>query len=229
MISIEKIATAMPMKPRIDWEAQMRAFQKLRDERLHSGDYRGYLGTFDSHRRLRPFCDIIPLLSPKQYWPLLRDVWIMSEVSTSDGPIWLKLFRSKRPHRELLMTEVDRKYLAGRPDQIKVWRGFGCQAGKHGFSWTLDRSRAKFFAEYSCGTRRQYLTNLGGKVPMIAEGVCPKSKVIAFFSERGESEIIVLPKDVKVLHISRVRVSRIRSSVSEAANSFETLKRRLLS
>jgi hypothetical protein len=183
---------------------QYRAFYAERENMLNAGDYEGYLSRFGSHERLEPFLEIVPRLSPKQYGKLLRDVYTGIEVTHENRDIWASLFHRPCLRPKYLMSPDELNALKKLPPTIRIWRGYGCKGGERGFSWTLDKKVAEFFADYSCGGRRRMLTNSVGETPYIAEGTCQKSKVLALFTERQESEIFVDPKHVKILQTRRV-------------------------
>jgi hypothetical protein len=184
------------------WADCQKNLEKMRADYLRDGNYDSYLRTFNEHEQLRPFLEIIPKLSPREYWQLLREVWISVDVMLPNKQIWLELLQWEWPGREHLMTDAERADLAAMPDEIKIWRGCGDQSAVRGFSWTLDRERAVFFADYACGPRRQWL-GLSSTKRILVEATCRKSDVLAYFTNRSESEIVVDPKHVTVLRTSR--------------------------
>jgi len=110
----------------------------------------------------------------------------------------------------------------------------GSYASLQGMSWTLSRKTAEWFMRrYSrqyrdglvaecetCGwlqahpepptaglnetmmDRHQRRTHLN--VPLIGMGKCAKSKVLAYFTERGEDEIVIDPKDIRDIRETRL-------------------------
>jgi hypothetical protein len=62
-----------------------------------------------------------------------------------------------------------------------------------GLSWTSRKKQAEFFAGYACGGRREFVTGEAGTEPFVVSAVCRKSDVLAFFTERQESEIVLDP------------------------------------
>jgi hypothetical protein len=180
-------------------KAKEKEFHAMRQQRLRDGDFHGYLWMFPSEQRIEPFLRIISRLSPVQYWTLLREVWIMTEVVHEHRQQWLRLFQSKRPHREALMTPKEHKALARLPDEIEIYRGCVTENGVLGLAWTLDSKRAEFFTKYACEARRGLLTpRYQGTTPIVVAATCRRSDVLAHFIERKESEIIVNLKRVAV-------------------------------
>ena len=76
------------------------------------------------------------------------------------------------------MTPKDYEFLLSLPQALHLYRG---SEYKCGMSWTLDRSKAEWFADRF---------NTDGKV---FELVINKSSTYGYFSDRGESEIVVNP------------------------------------
>jgi len=174
----------------------------LRLDRLRQKDFSGFIQTFSSHDRFKPFLKIIPKLSPAQYWKLLGEVWTEIEVFQPDKQTWLRLFQSKRPNREFLMTSEEHEMLSKLPDIFEIWRGCGDVSGVYGLSWTLDKKRAEFFADYAIGFRRKMLTGLKNQAnvqPLIVKAKCQKADVLALFKRRGESEIVLNPQNVRII------------------------------
>ena len=172
----------------------MKAIQEVR----LSNPFFRYLGSFASEQRFQPFLEIIPRLTDEEYWWLLRDVWTGEEEVMPQMPNWLRLFESKRPGREHLMTDPERASLDTMPDVIQLWRGCGHDSAVRGMSWTTDKKMAKFFAGYACGPRRHYLTGRNDRTHIIVEATCRKIDVLAYITERQESEIVVNPNYVAV-------------------------------
>jgi hypothetical protein len=77
-----------------------------------------------------------------------------------------------------MMEEEEDNILRSLADEVTVYRG--CQKGlnEDGLSWSLDKSKAKFFA------------NRFGKKGIILERKIPKSDIVAVLTVRGETEVI---------------------------------------
>ena len=97
-----------------------------------------------------------------------------------------RLLTSPRPQRERMMNEAEIAEFASMPDLITVYRGFGKASCRQGWSWTTNRAKAVWFAD------------LDGVKPKVVSGVVSKSDVIAYFTRRDESEIVVDPKRVRL-------------------------------
>jgi hypothetical protein len=123
------------------------------------------------------------------YWQCVNDAWTSMEGcgSGSNSRCFARLFSSKRPGRENLMSELERATLEALPDTISVYRGFVGRRGR-GLSWSRSRKVAEWFARrFAC---------LGGQ-PTLIEGVAHKDKVLAYLNDRQEQEIVILPEHVQ--------------------------------
>jgi hypothetical protein len=87
------------------------------------------------------------------------------------------------------MTEEEREFLKGLPEEVTIYRGFNYRSTieepsydpKHdGISWTLSRKTAQWFADRFDG---------GGEV---LEKTIKKSEIFAYLKDRQEEEIIYL-------------------------------------
>jgi hypothetical protein len=194
------------MTPQLEYTASpnpsndSKPIEQARSEMLECGFFDLYLTTFDSHVRFRAFMDILPRLTDRLYWTLLRDVWISTEVTLPHMRTWLELLQAKRPERESFMMCSERRLLRRLPEVVTIYRGCGHVDGIYGLSWTLDHARAKFFAAYSCGPRRRVLCPAQqGQWPIVAKATCSRSDVIAYLARRNEEEIVVDPSKITLL------------------------------
>lgn len=162
---------------------------KLAEKHLLENDLHSLLGLLDSHFHLALFIEWQALLSDALYFPLLREVMTVSHSS-----FCLEVFRRllSPPKRdlqkraELMMNGDEQDFLNALPLNIRIFRGAG-QEKTEGFSWTLDEEVAKKFASRHVGNS------------VVIEGRCEKSKVIAYFATREESEILIDPLDVEIV------------------------------
>jgi hypothetical protein len=141
-------------------------------------NYKQFVWLFERPYRVEAFIKIADKLSDTDYWRLLSDVWIDTENQYAYLNEWKKLLASKRPNRHYMMGEEEDNILRSLSNQVTIYRG--CQKGlnEDGLSWTLDKSKAKFFA------------NRFGKKGIILERKVPKLDIMAVLLGRGESEVI---------------------------------------
>lgn len=91
-----------------------------------------------------------------------------------------------------MMTPKERMALALLPGRVRAYRGCGPN-GKLGFSWTLKKKKAEFFAKRFSG--------INGRGAVIS-GSCNRRDILALFQGRNEDEVLVFPEKVAVLHES---------------------------
>lgn len=141
-------------------------------------NYKQFVWLFERPYRVEAFIKIADKLSDTDYWKLLSDVWIDTENQYAYINAWKKLLASKRSNRHYMMTEEEDNTLRSLPDEVTIYRG--CQKGlnENGLSWTLNKSKAQFFA------------NRFGKKGIILERKIPKSDIVAVLTGRGEYEVI---------------------------------------
>ena len=122
----------------------------------------------------------------------IADLWRGSDpddTSTSNLMIWRKAYNANggliRDGRPLPKPGGDR--------MIKVFRGGSPFSVKSGFAWTTDPKIAGKFAQTMGGRARV----AGG---VVVTGLVKPSDVLAYLTERGESEVIVDPRLVRDVH-----------------------------
>ena len=141
-------------------------------------NYKQFVWLFERPYRLEAFTKIADKLSDTDYWKLLSDIWVDTENQYAHLEEWKKLLASKRPNRHYMMTEEEDNILRALSQEVTIYRG--CQKGinEDGLSWTLDKSKAKFFA------------NRFGKKGIILERTISKNDIVAVLLGRGESEVV---------------------------------------
>lgn len=128
-------------------------------------------------------------LDPQTYWELVASIWTDSENIYESYGAWVAIWSADVANRKLAMSDEERAYLASLPDTIQVWRGVGHRPAINGMSWTVDEEKARWFA-------KRYGSH-GGRSAHLVSGTVNKADVLAYFSGRNESELVVFPKDVK--------------------------------
>jgi hypothetical protein len=91
------------------------------------------------------------------------------------------MLASSRAGREYMMDDEEREKFAALPDTFTVYRGHQF-VNERGYSWTLDRAKARWFA------KRLYDPARGCSV---AERTVQKHECAALFLGRGEQEIVI--------------------------------------
>lgn len=189
----------------------------LIEEAAKAGDWEACLLYFPKPWRRAVLEEIAPIVSDRQYWELLAGAWVGTEAPTFHRAAWLRLFGSTRPGRNYLMTAKEHAALAALPDPITVYRGAPLKIAR-GMSWTVDLERAAWFA-------RRWAHRDGS----ILRAVIPKRKVLAYFQERKEAEVVIDPRrlNYEVLNPGAWMVaSRLRGRIQGIIDGFGGAARR---
>ncbi len=187
-------------------EAQMAV---IRDDALANRDWGAYLGTFGSAERLPHFLAIQPRMTDAEYWEHLADTWISNEFALSNFATWKRLLFATRPAAGAvtMMNAKERATFDALPDAIAVYRGQ--QDAKHrlGFSWTLSREKAAWFAQRRGVGRMNLVTGGVWKKGrgVVFKGAVAKADVLCYLNEREEEEVIVHPDKVQNIRRTKIR------------------------
>ena len=135
-----------------------------------------------------------PFLSEPDLGRILADAWTMNEMPNMAPNISKRelaaLFRSVSP--EYLMDEEELRQYQELEDTVTVYRGVTSYNAKNikALSWTLDRDTAEWFAHRF------------GEEGTVYEAQVRKEHILALFTGRNESEVIVDPR-----HLERIMES----------------------
>jgi hypothetical protein len=113
----------------------------------------------------------------KRYWKLISFLWTNSENISQNKEIWDELLRDKT-NSHYFMDKKDLEYFNSLPNEFMVYRGY--VHWENGYSYSLDRERAVWFAERF------------GQNGLVKERLVKKEDVFAYINSRKENEIIVL-------------------------------------
>ena len=121
------------------------------------------------------------LLSAFDYSSFLGSMWTIVEFPNVDenitAPEFVRIFR--KAEKALLMDDDElRQYLA-LPEQITVYRGIRGRGSLKALSWTIDIAQAEWFAQR------------WGKNGKVYSATINRKDVLAVFTSRGESELVV--------------------------------------
>ena len=143
--------------------------------------------------RFEVFLAIAPILKGRKYWQALRNAYIMSDNLYAYRIDVRIAFMSNEPDRISLMRKNELKEFEQLPEMVKIYRGASIEEEEnddYGISWTLSLEKAHYFAfEYP----RNVDTDEHEK--RIYSRVVPKSKILAYFKERGEEEVIYIENE----------------------------------
>ena len=139
--------------------------------------------------RLWAFSQFNKVMTPEQYWTILRSIWTDHEFPSVEKNLWLSMFEATNKSKRKLMTGEERRSLNRLPKVVDIYRGYD---GKHGsplgLSWTLSKDKAIWFAD-----------RFGGEEPIVASATCKQESIIALFKGRKEEEVIINPLEVEII------------------------------
>ena len=125
----------------------------------------------------------MPYLSQKDFSSLLSDAWTRTEMPSNDSNFkpseFIKLFKSA--DKRFLMETDELQQYEELPDTVTVYRGVKSDRPNKvlQLSWTLDPDKAEWFAKRF------------DEDGVVYEATIDKKNILALFSRRDESEIIV--------------------------------------
>ena len=123
-----------------------------------------------------------------QYWPLLRRIWagIENQWQYKREIGFAFKGRATGPIKEMFYPD-DWETWQKENTFITAYRG--CSArNRNGWSWTLDKQKAIWFAK-----------RFWNKRPLLREVFIPKEIVVCYIDTRGEQEVIINPQVIKKL------------------------------
>lgn len=167
------------------------------------GDWATCVWLYERPYRLDAFLDISRHLNGPDYWELLGRVWVDTENAWQNIDEWREALTADPTGREMMSDEDVRCVFDLAPERgglapmTRIYRGYRFDDALDGFSWTIDKARAKWFA------RR--LRQSDHPSPKVASGFVAREHVIAYITSRDEQEIVTLPEHVTGLEIEEVQ------------------------
>jgi hypothetical protein len=168
------------------WSAEVQEQQQLLAKKLKKRDYPSYIRLLENCDQLMAFMVLRHPLPNNEYWHLVKELWLEDVLPIVNRPFWLEVFNSPRGERYLLMSKKENAILDALSDPIRIYRGAAPKYAR-GMSWTLDPKLAQRFADHL-----EVLWH--GRV---FTALVPKSKVLAYFQDRDESEIVIDPRRIR--------------------------------
>ena len=138
----------------------------------------------------------------REWWRLFAEVYIDTENwHQTPQRAWVTRWVNddRRNHPATLtagiMNDIDRATYDDMPDELTVYRGWNRDRGNVGWSWTLSRATANWFAtRFLIGPDKK-------KKAQVAIGRVNKSDVLAYWGGRKEDEVFVPFKAVQDIEI----------------------------
>ena len=182
--------------------AQFKQKKQLLKKAKNKCDWRSYVWLHERPYRIDAFLDISWRLDGPRYWDLLGQVWSDTENSWQNMGEWREAFTADREGREMMSDEDVRCVFDLPPEKggllpmTRIYRGYRFDDALQGYSWTLDKARARWFANR--------LRQDDHPSPKIVSGFVAREHVIAYITGRDEQEIVTLPEHVVELEIEEV-------------------------
>ena len=130
-------------------------------------------------------------MSDVDYAKFLSEMWVAVEFPNNDKNItafqFINLF--KKANKQIMMSEEDLNYYNNLPDVVKIYRGIRDGGKVRALSWTTDIETAQWFANRWDNEGEVYSAEID------------KKDVLAYFSTRGEYEVVIDFKKLKNIHI----------------------------
>jgi hypothetical protein len=125
----------------------------------------------------------------EEYWDNLKGCYVLQDYQSVNFEMLNALFSSNRPQKKFIMDEDEWEIFDSLPESFTIYRGMSVSeynSKEFRFSWTLNESIAKKFAE-----RAKMLYDVETTTHSIQVN---KKDVLAYFNGREEEEIIYLKK-----------------------------------
>lgn len=174
------------------WNRQFHEKKKMIAQWEEEGLHDRALWMYERAHRLEYFSKIASKLDDQKYWEMLGHIITDSENLWQYLSLLKVMLAMPRPGKQFMMDDNEKKALAKLPDEIQIWRGC-IWKNRNGLSWSINKTKAIWFA-----------TRFGTKKPMLHSGTVNKSDVIAYFTGRGEDEILVLPNRIKNKSLEKI-------------------------
>lgn len=136
------------------------------------------------------------LLSKEDFASFLSSAWTYMEFpGSSRDEVTIDEYLSyfKEADKEYLMTDEERASLEDFPEEVEIFRGVLNDKESVSISWTVDRDVAEWFA-------KRFLQS--GTSGTLLSAKINKKDIVAYFTRRSESEVIVDyngVRDIKVV------------------------------
>lgn len=130
-------------------------------------------------------------LSAAEFSEILADAWIKAEAPNMDVNVSKTELVGllNQADKQSLMTEDEQKRFADLTETVTVYRGVTSYNAKNvrALSWTLDRSKAEWFAHRF------------GEDGKVYQAQIKKADILAIFTSRNESEVVLNPRKLQQL------------------------------
>lgn len=175
--------------------------EKLREKRaalhdaLDKGKWASVIWLHERPYRVAAFWAIRKKMDDPTYWRLLQQVLIDTENQWQNKRRIRSLLTTKRRgSSHQMMDEEEQRAFDELPSLITIYRG--CMSkNQRGFSWTLSRDRAVWFAKRFDRTG-----------PRVVSALIAKRDVLALLLGRGEQEVLCVPEHANAFAVEQLKV-----------------------
>lgn len=124
-------------------------------------------------------------LSKEDFASTLIDCYTETEVVFDETNVTRKEIIKwfKKADKNYLMNKDELAVLKGLPDIVTIYRGVRSEDYKYGFSWTLSKSKAEWFA-----------TRFERGTPIALKALVNREDILCYTDNRNEREIIIDPE-----------------------------------
>ena len=148
---------------------------------------------FSPSERYRELFEHEETLDDKAFWIELG-MLLTSNDDLYDNRDWIEHFLQHSDNKkQFIMSDYERRAFKKLPAILTIYRGCN-ESSLLGYSWTLSKKVAKFFATTDIVHRCESKAH-----GIILTATCKKSEVIALFTEREEREIFIRPANVRII------------------------------
>lgn len=123
-------------------------------------------------------------LSEKDFAEILVDYWSASGITDVSKEKFLSWF--KEANKAYLMNRGEQKKFNKLPERVTIYRGVYNPDYKNGFSWTIDKRIANWFAN-----------RYEDEQSYVYECIVDKKDILCYLDIRNEKEVIIDPEILK--------------------------------
>lgn len=177
---INSIDSNRPFNIFQDAEEFYRWQEQFKEEIVHRTNVYSIFSLIRPVYRMAFFSVINQYLSDKDFAEMLALAWSAhggAEIQEAKLETWFK-----KADKSYLMSKREQKIFSELPDQVIVYRGVSNPEYKYGFSWTLNKKVAFWYAD-RCESHNS----------CVYECTVDKKDILCYFDTRNEAEIVIAP------------------------------------
>lgn len=127
-------------------------------------------------------------LSEKDFASILVDYWAACGITDVSKIKFLSWFQEAK--KAFLMSKSEQKKFDKLPEKVTIYRGVNGHEDIYGFSWTIDKRIADWFAN-----------RYDNKESYVFECIVDKKDILCYLEIRDEKEVIIAPEVLKKYEI----------------------------